>query len=60
MIDEKRKCNNPRNIALHQTLSNLAIDSGIKVCKCDKGNGVAILDTKDYSMKLTKPQKFIL
>ena len=42
----------PKKVALHQTLSNLAIDSDIKVCKFDKGKGVAILDTKDYYDKL--------
>ena len=39
-------------VALHQTLSNLAIDSDIKVSKFDKEKGVAILDTKDYYGKL--------
>ena len=35
------------SVALPLTLSNLAIDSVIKVRKFDKENGVAILDTKD-------------
>ena len=48
MNDGKRMCNNPRKVALHQTLSNRAIDSDIKVCKLDKKKGVAILHTKDY------------
>ena len=39
--------NNPRNLALHQTLSNLAIDSDIQVCKFDKEQGAALSDTKD-------------
>ena len=52
MNDGKRMCNNPRNVAFHQTLSNLAIDSDIKVCKFDKEKGVAILDTKNYYDKL--------
>ena len=50
--DEKRMCNNPRNVALHQTLNNLAIDSDIKVGKFDKGKSVTILDTKDRYVKL--------
>ena len=52
MNDGKRMCNSPRNVALHQALSNLAIDSDIKVCKFDKGKGVAILDVKDYYDKV--------
>ena len=44
-------CNNPINVALHQTLNNLATDSDIKVCKFDKGKVIAILNTKDYYNK---------
>jgi len=32
----------------------LARDSTIKICKFDKGNGIAILKTKDYFEKLDK------
>ena len=52
MNDGKRSCYNQKNVALHQTLNNLAIDSDVKVCKFDKGKVVAILDTKDYYDKL--------
>ena len=48
----KRSCYNPKIVALHKTLNNLAIDSDVKVCKFDKGKVVAILDTKDYYDKL--------
>ena len=50
----KRLYSNRRNVALHQTLKNLAIanDILIKICKFDKGRGVSILNTNDYFEKL--------
>ena len=53
-------CNNPRNVALHQTLNNLATDSDIKVCKFDKGNGAAILDTEGpFPLRACKKAFFV-
>ena len=47
-----RVCSTRTNKALHQTLENLAKDTTIKICKIEKGNGAAILDTNDYNAKL--------
>ena len=52
VTDCSRVCSTRTNKALHQTLENLAKDTTIKICKFDKGNGVAILDTNDYNAKL--------
>ena len=52
LTDSSRVCSTRTNKALHQTLENLAKDTTIKICKFDKGNGVAILDTNDYNAKL--------
>ena len=52
ITDSSRVCSTQTNKPLHQTLENLAKDTTIKICKFDKGNGVAILDTNDYNAKL--------
>ena len=41
-----------KNVALHQTLKNLADDTSIMICKFDKGHGVSILNINDYFEKL--------
>ena len=48
----KRICSSHRNRALHKTLKNLSKDNEIKICKFDKGKGIAILDSSDYYSKL--------
>ena len=52
ITDSSRVCSTRTNKALHQTLENLVKNTAIKICKFDKGNGVAILDTNDYNAKL--------
>ena len=39
---------------MHRNLVGLAQDPSIKICKFDKGNGVAIFSAKDYYDKLDK------
>jgi len=51
-MDSSRVSSMHTNQALHKTLEKLANDSSIKVCKFDKGNGIAILNTNDYNAKL--------
>jgi len=52
-VDDGTKfCNKRPNQAIHRTLKNLTKDSTIKVCRFDKGNSVAILNTDDYFNKL--------
>ena len=48
----KRLCSNRRNVALHQTLKDLANVTLIKICKFDKERSVSILNTNDYFEKL--------
>ena len=48
----KRLCSNPKNSSFHRTLKQLSDDSSIKICKFDKGKGTAILNKKDYFLKL--------
>ena len=48
----KRICFSHRNCVLHKTLKNLSKDNEIKICKFDKGKGIAILDSSDYYSKL--------
>ena len=48
----KRICSSHRNRALHKTLKNLSKENEIKICKFDKGKGIAILDSSDYYSKL--------
>ena len=48
----KRTCSSKHNTALHCCLSSLSKDRSLRVCKQDKGNGIAILTSKDYDSKL--------
>ena len=48
----EKDCFNRRNVALHQTLKDLADNTSIKICEFDKGRGVSILNTNDYFEKL--------
>ena len=52
--DANRACSSRVNQALHRNLVGLAQDPSIKICKFDKGNGVAIFSAKDYYDKLDK------
>ena len=52
--DSQRACSTRINQSLHHTLSKLSQDSTNKVCRFDKANGVAILNSKDYYEKLEK------
>ena len=52
--DAKRACSERANQSLHQTLRSLARNANIKLCKFDKGNGLAILEAEDYFLKLDK------
>ena len=52
--DANRACSSRVNQALHRNLVRLAQDPSIKICKFDKGNGVAIFSAKDYYDKLDK------
>ena len=52
--NSQRACSTRINQSLHHTLSKLSQDSTIKVCRFDKGNGVAILNSRDYYEKLEK------
>ena len=48
------ECQKRSNQSFHRTLNSLKKDTSIKVCRLDKGNGVAILRTDDYYKKLNK------
>ena len=52
--DANRSCSSRVNQALHRILVRLAQVPSIKICKFDKGNGVAIFSAKDYYDKLDK------
>ena len=54
----KRLCSNRRNLALYQTLKDLADDTLLKICKFDKGRGVSILNTNGYFEKLDSIIKY--
>ena len=47
-----RVCSTPQNKSLHRTLDRLQKNDKIKICKYDKGRGVAILDKTNYFGKL--------
>ena len=47
-----RICSKRTNCSLHNTLNKLSQDPAIKICRYDKGNGLAILDASDYNTKL--------
>ena len=48
----KNICNTNVNQNYHKTLTNLKKDKSIKVCSYDKGNGIVIVNSKDYYEKL--------
>ena len=48
----KNVCGTRYNLNFHKTLKLLRSDPNIKVCSFDKGNGIVILNSKDYSEKL--------
>ncbi len=45
-------CSTHQNRFAHKTLQNLSNNDRIKVCKYDKGHGMAVLDTIEYKRKL--------
>ena len=50
--NSNRVCSTPQNKCLHRTLDKLQKNDNIKICKYDKGRGVAISDKEDYLGKL--------
>ena len=48
----RRVCSTRSNQRFHESLSSLANDEQIKVCKFDKGTGVCVLNSIDYFAKL--------
>ena len=46
-----RICSKRTNRSLHNTSNKLSQDTAIKICRYDKGNGLAILDASDYNTK---------
>ena len=51
-LNAENQCASKRNQFLHRTLQSLSNNTDIKVCKWDKGCGVAILNSADYYAKL--------
>ena len=47
-------CGSRTNRNFHKTLIKLKKDQSIKVCAFDKGNGIVIMNSKDYFDKLDK------
>ena len=47
-------CSKFSNQKFHSTLKNLSHNKSIKIVNMDKGNGVVIMNTKDYYAKLDK------
>ena len=52
--DIHHACSTRMKQSLHCTLNKLCQDLKMKVCRYDKGNGVAILNSTDYCEKLNK------
>ena len=52
IIDAKQQCDKRHNQFIHRTFSSLSHNPKIKMCKFDKGKGVAVLNSKDYYAKL--------
>ena len=50
--DASSICSKRVNQSLHNTLYKLSKDPNIRVCKYDKGNGIAVMNTEDYFGKL--------
>ena len=51
-LNAEHQCASKRNQFLHRTLQSLSNNTDTKVCKLDKGRGVAILNSDDYNAKL--------
>ena len=51
-LNAEHQCASKRYQFLHRTLQSLSNNIDIKVCKLDKGRGVAILNSDDYYAKL--------
>ena len=52
IINAKQQCDKRHNKFIHRTLSSLSHNPKIKMCKFDKGKGVAVLNSEDYYAKL--------
>ena len=50
--DASSICSKRVNQSLHNTPYKLSKDPNIRVCKYDKGNGIAVMNTEDYHGKL--------
>ena len=48
----KRLCSNPKNTSFHRNLKQISDGLNIKICKFNKGKESAILNKKDYFLKL--------
>ena len=48
----KNVCGSRTNQNFHRTLRNLKKDQDIKICSFDKGNGIVIVNSKEYFEKL--------
>ena len=46
--DASSICSERVNQSLHNTLYKLSKNRNIRVCKYDKGNGIAVMNTEDY------------
>ena len=46
--DASSICSKRVNQSLHNTVYRLSKDPNIRVCKYDKGNGIAVMNTEDY------------
>ena len=49
---QKNVCGSRTNQNFHRTLRNLKKDQNIKICSFDKGNGIVIVNSKEYFEKL--------
>ena len=50
----KNICGSRTNQNFHKTLTNLKNDKNINVCSFDKGNGIVIMNSKEYFETLDK------
>ena len=48
ITNAKQQCDKRHNQFIQQTLSSLSHNPKIKMCKFDKGKGVALLNSEDY------------
>ena len=51
MINANQQCDKRHNQFIHRTLSSLSHNPKIKMCKFDKGERVAVLNSDDYDAK---------